>query len=328
MGWIPPEQVRSVTASGLYDVAPLEVDPWDALAPQVLKIAKPDSNEYYYLSYRRPLGFDANLSSTYLEQLNIHRYKGSGTVPTYFLDALRDGESFTDAINGLTITQRSRTNDAVTVQVSMGTTCTPDIPSVSVTPPSQNATPGGTLEYTVSVINQDSAICPPATWSLSSVLPAGWTASLSPASLTLSPGNTGVATLAVTSSPGAAEGPYSVEVDVTDSTEPDHTTFASATYEVMIDDEPPTAPTRLTATIRGSRVDLAWNAATDNMGVSGYTIWRNGVSIGITTAIKYSDSAVSAGSTYTYWIVAHDDAENTSAPSNAAKLTIQKGGKK
>jgi hypothetical protein len=100
MGWIPPEQVRNVTASGLYDVAPLEVDPWDALAPQVLKIAKPDTNEYYYLSYRRPLGFDANLSSTYLEQLNIHRYKGSGTVPTYFLDALGDGESFTDAING------------------------------------------------------------------------------------------------------------------------------------------------------------------------------------------------------------------------------------
>ena len=76
-----------------------------------------------------------------------------------------------------------------------------------------------------------------------------------PSTLTLAPGGTGTATLAVTSAPGATEGTYSVEVDVTDSMEPEHTTFDSATYVVLIDDEPPTAPTRLTATIRG----VGWN---------------------------------------------------------------------
>jgi hypothetical protein len=304
------------------------VDPWNALAPQVLKIAKPDTNEYYYLSYRRPLGFDANLSSTYLDQLNIHRYKGSGTVQTYFLDALLDGESFVDAVNGMTIIQKSRTNDYVTVQVSLDTTCSPAIPTVSLAPTSQSAAPGVTLNYTISVTNQDGVLCPPTTWTLSSVLPAGWTATLSRSTLTLSPGGTGTATLAVTSAPGAAEGNYSVEVDVTDGTEPLHSTSDSATYVVMIDDESPTAPTGLSATFWRNRVDLSWKAATDNLGVSGYTVWRNGVSLGGTTATSYSDSAITTGSTYTYWVVAYDAAGNASAPSNSATVTIQKGGKK
>ena len=66
----------------------------------------------------------------------------------------------------------------------------------------------------------------------------------------------------------------------------------------------------------------------DNLGVSRYMVWRNGGSLGQTTATSYSDSAVSAGATYTYWVVASDAAGNTSAPSNAVSLTISKGGKK
>ena len=43
------------------------------------------------------------------------------------------------------------------------------------------------------------------------------------------------------------------------------------------DAEAPTTPTNLTATaISSSQIDLSWNASTDNMGVAGYEIYRNG----------------------------------------------------
>jgi hypothetical protein len=62
---------------------------------------------YYYFPYRLPLGFDANLASTYTNRVNVHRYAGSGAVYTYFLQGLADGSSFTDAVNGVTVTQVS-----------------------------------------------------------------------------------------------------------------------------------------------------------------------------------------------------------------------------
>ena len=37
----------------------------------------------------------------------MHRYAGSGAVYTYFLQGLADGSSFTDAVNGVTVTQVS-----------------------------------------------------------------------------------------------------------------------------------------------------------------------------------------------------------------------------
>jgi hypothetical protein len=49
----------------------------------------------------------------------------------------------------------------------------------------------------------------------------------------------------------------------------------------------------------------------DNLGASGYTVWRNGVSSGKTTAANSNNSTVSAGSPYIYWVIAYD------APGNA-----------
>lgn len=81
MGWLPGIQVGTVDQSGYYDIAPLELDAASALAPQALRISKPDTNEYYYLSYRRGIGFDANLAlSPYLDRLSVHRYPGDGSA--------------------------------------------------------------------------------------------------------------------------------------------------------------------------------------------------------------------------------------------------------
>ena len=89
------------------------------------------------------------------------------------------------------------------------------------------------------------------------------------------------------------------------------------------DTTPPSAPTGLTATaMSSSRVDLAWTAATDDVGVSGYEVYRDGAllaTVGPTTS--YSDTTVAALTTYEYKVKARDAAGNVSDFSNAALVT-------
>jgi chitodextrinase len=90
-------------------------------------------------------------------------------------------------------------------------------------------------------------------------------------------------------------------------------------------------PTGLTAAEVRGKVQLTWQAATDNVALGGYTVWRNGGKIGTTANTSFTDSAISSGSTYTYFVVASDAAGNVSGASNTAMVTISsstKGGGK
>jgi chitodextrinase len=90
------------------------------------------------------------------------------------------------------------------------------------------------------------------------------------------------------------------------------------------DTQSPGAPAGLSATATGtSTVDVAWSASTDNVGVTGYRIFRNGNQVGTTSSTSFTDSGLSAATVYTYSVVAFDAAGNTSAPSGSATATTQ-----
>ncbi|MGI9286881.1 MAG: hypothetical protein ACR2P1_15955, partial [Pseudomonadales bacterium] len=177
MGWRSPNNILTVTQGGTFDIAPLELGIEEGLAPQILKIAKPDSGETYYLSYRQPIGFDANLSTTLTERLHVHLYNGNGGRTT-LLAGLLQGASFVDDANGITVTHVSHTPAYITVEVQLdGSTpaCTATAPLVSLSPASQSAEAGSTLNYTVSVTNTDTSACANSSFALDDNVPAGWT---------------------------------------------------------------------------------------------------------------------------------------------------------
>jgi chitodextrinase len=91
------------------------------------------------------------------------------------------------------------------------------------------------------------------------------------------------------------------------------------------DTQPPSTPSGLVATAASaSQVNLAWNAATDDVAVAGYTVYRNGLAIATTSgpsATGYSDTTVSPSTTYTYAVDAFDAAGNHSPQSAAASVT-------
>jgi len=101
-----------------------------------------------------------------------------------------------------------------------------------------------------------------------------------------------------------------------------------------VDTTPPTVPASLIATaVSSSEIDLTWSAATDNVGVAGYKIYRNGNSVpiaSVTTGTSYADKGLTASTTYTYQVSAYDAAGNESAqstpPVSATTLSTGSGG--
>jgi chitodextrinase len=88
---------------------------------------------------------------------------------------------------------------------------------------------------------------------------------------------------------------------------------------------PPSVPTGLSNTSdTASSVGLSWNASTDTTGTpAGYTVYRNGTSIGTTNAstTTFTDSTVQPSTTYSYTVDAFDTAGNHSAQSSAIQVT-------
>ncbi|HSM38313.1 MAG TPA: right-handed parallel beta-helix repeat-containing protein, partial [Candidatus Limnocylindrales bacterium] len=89
------------------------------------------------------------------------------------------------------------------------------------------------------------------------------------------------------------------------------------------DTEPPSVPTDLSAVAPESfQVDLSWTAATDNIGVTGYEIVRDGSQIdSVGPVTSYQDFTVAASTAYAYQVRALDGAGNQSALSSAAQVT-------
>ena len=84
------------------------------------------------------------------------------------------------------------------------------------------------------------------------------------------------------------------------------------------DATPPSTPTGLSAAVVSStQINLSWNASTDNVGVAGYKVYRDGVLTAITTTTSHSDTGLSTSTSYTYRILAYDSRGNISVQSAA-----------
>ncbi|MGW6522955.1 fibronectin type III domain-containing protein [Streptomyces sp. NPDC054962] len=93
------------------------------------------------------------------------------------------------------------------------------------------------------------------------------------------------------------------------------------------DTQAPTAPGGLTSTGKtSSSVSLSWNAATDNVGVTGYDVYSGSAKVLTVSGTSATVSGLSASTGYTFTVRARDAAGNTSAASNSVSVTTNAGG--
>lgn len=97
------------------------------------------------------------------------------------------------------------------------------------------------------------------------------------------------------------------------------------TSQVVNDTQAPTAPGNLhvMGTPTSSSVTLMWNPSTDNVGVTGYKIYRGTTLAGTVsgTTTEYTVSGLSASTSYTFTVRAIDATGNESAASNSVSAT-------
>jgi endonuclease I/chitodextrinase len=95
----------------------------------------------------------------------------------------------------------------------------------------------------------------------------------------------------------------------------------------VVDTQAPTAPTNLaTNNPTANSISLSWTASTDNIGVTGYEIYKDGNLYTTVTSTTATVSGLNPSTTYNFYIIAKDASGNSSTASNTASGTTLAGG--
>lgn len=131
--WLNKSQIQIVTQTGIYKISGLE-DTKAKNKIKGLKIYRPDMDDYYYIEYRRPLGFSSTLDPKITNGALIHTWNEDKLTNSYLIDAtpetpgtvwitdesLLNGASFIDPFNDLTIKQISHTPLELRLEIKFG----------------------------------------------------------------------------------------------------------------------------------------------------------------------------------------------------------------
>ncbi|WP_447001961.1 PQQ-dependent sugar dehydrogenase [Saccharothrix isguenensis] len=124
--------------------------------------------------------------------------------------------------------------------------------------------------------------------------------------------------------PGATWGLYVNARDAAGNVSQASPTVTITVPQCQADTQPPTTPTGVTATAAGTTVTVRWAASTDNVGVTGYDVLRDGTQVGSVTgatAGSFTDSGLAVRTRYEYQVRARDAQGNRSAASAPVAVT-------
>ncbi len=306
LGVLGPENVETVEASGTYTLHSALHPTTEPTVLRVPRVRGPDGTvaSWYYLEIRQTGGVFENVADASTAGVSIRATAAGSSPETLLLDANPATTTFQDAP-----LEAGETFDGGPVQIRTvaagggGATVSIDVDEEPPTEPTGVIATAGAEEVQLE-------------WSASSdnfgvdryiVFRDG--------------SQVGVTTSTAFLDSPVALGEHEYVVYAEDATGNRSAASAPATVTVVPDEEPPTAPTDLTASIGIDGAQLEWSASSDNIGVDRYVVVRDGDQIGTTANPAYLDSLVSAGE-HAYVVYAEDATGNRSAASEPATATV------
>jgi hypothetical protein len=119
-------------------------------------------------------------------------------------------------------------------------------------------------------------------------------------------------------------GTYTYTVAAYDASQNFSNKSVPATVTVGIDTTSPTVPVNISVQqISAAGVNISWATSTDDVGIAGYQIYRNGIQIANASTSPYADKGLSANIPYSYTVAAYDIAGNISAQSSPASVALE-----
>ncbi|HSX29490.1 MAG TPA: LamG-like jellyroll fold domain-containing protein [Candidatus Saccharimonadales bacterium] len=110
---------------------------------------------------------------------------------------------------------------------------------------------------------------------------------------------------------------YTYAVSAFDAAGNESAQSTSVIVSTLSDTTPPSVPANLTAQVVSStQINLNWTASSDNVGVTQYNVYRDGVFVNSSTVMPMQDAGLTPGTTYTYTVSARDAAGNESVQSS------------
>ena len=136
-------------------------------------------------------------------------------------------------------------------------------------------------------------------------------------------GTTATTSLAVTGlSPGTAYQFYVVSFDGAGNRGPASAAVSVTTTSTPVDTTPPSQPGQPTASnVTATGVNLAWTASTDNVGVTGYRVYRGSTLATTVTTTSTAVTGLTPSTQYQFTVVAIDAAGNASTASSPVSVT-------
>jgi hypothetical protein len=339
LGWVgsgTAAPITTVESSGTYVIAPYAVNNGGNKALRILRST--DSNgrrSWYYLEFRRPIGFDAfmtqytnsNLAQGPIFTLNNE----SDSRENYQLDmnpsttsfgdsALAAGQSYTDLVAGVAITTLSADSTGTVVSVNFSGSPTPSptpspSPSPSPAPQCTLANPdiaanpaavqsvsrGGVVAYSLSIRNNNGTDCGANSFELSTFAPAGWTVTSSKPTITISPGATATASVSVSPGQTSNTGPATVTFRVVNSADPGFAATVSRDLQVSTSLAVEVSPSSAVYS-PGQTVMLRATVRHDGIPVAGVAVsfTINGPSRRAVSLSGTTDSSGNAAASYRY----------------------------
>ncbi len=308
LGWLP--DVQTVTTSGTYLLTPAELSG----TPRLVRVARGDGT-YLNLEFRQPWGIFDNFSPSdpVVNGVSIRIAPATTSiVQSKLVDANPSTTTFSDAALGVGATVVDPLTGVSLTTLSVG----PVGASVSIQMPGGGDTQAPTGPASLS-----------ATPTSSTSIQLSWPAATDNVGVAgyrvLRNGQQMVETTALSyldtgRSPSTT---YAYEVRAYDAAgNVGLPATASAITPSSGDTASPSVPTGLEATVqKGRKVVLSWNASTDNVGVVGYDVYRNGTRVAGPSGTSYSDRP--GRGTFTYQVRARDAAGNVSGPSGSVTVT-------
>ena len=300
LGWLP---AQTITAPGIYSLAPAELA---TASPRLLRVARGDGT-YLNLEFRQPTenfdnfsasdpavtGVSARIAPDLSSLVQSKLIDANPATPTFADAPFGAGMSLTDPLSGVSVTVVSVSPAGASV-------------SVQFAPDTQAPTQPGALAATA-----QSSTSIRLSWSASSD-------NVGVTGYTITRGGVSLGTVAGTSYTDFGLSPstgYSYVVTALDAVGNASVGATSSATTPALDAIAPSAPGTLTATItRGRKVNLSWGAATDNVGVVAYRVFRGGSQVAQVTGTTFRDAP--GRGVFAYTVVAIDGAANVGAASN------------